>query len=70
MRFGGRAYLCASEHLRGVTPDEADRLGLDEGRLLDVLLWAAREVPENCEDLTSQPEPPSGNSNGTTQGTR
>ena len=58
MRFGGRAYLCASEHLRGVTPDEADRLGLDERRQLDELLRAAQEVPENFEDLTSKPGPP------------
>ena len=57
MRFGGRAYLCATEHLRGVTPDEADCLGLDEKRQLDELLLAAREVPANCEDLTSQPGP-------------
>ena len=33
--FGGRAHLCATEHLRGVTPDEADRLGVDERRQLD-----------------------------------
>ena len=58
VRFGGRAYLCATEHLRGVTPDEADCLGLDERRQLDELLWAAREAPENYEDLTSQPGPP------------
>ena len=57
VRFGGRAYLCATEHLRGVTPDEADCLGLDERRQLDELLRAAREVPENYEDLTSQPGP-------------
>ena len=48
VRFGGRTYLCATEHLRGVTPDEADRLGLNERRQL-------QQVPENYEDLTSQP---------------
>ena len=53
VRFGGRAYLCATEHFRGVTPDEADCLGLDERRHFDELLWAAREVPEKYEDLTS-----------------
>ena len=58
MRFGGTAYLCATEHLRGVTPDEADCLALDERRQLDELLRAAREVPENYEDLTSQLGPP------------
>ena len=58
MRFGERAYLCATEHLRGVTPDESDRLGIDERRQLDELLRAAREVPESFEDLTSQPGPP------------
>ena len=41
-----------------VTPDEADCLGLNERRQLDELLQAAREVPENYEDLTSQPGPP------------
>ena len=41
-----------------VTLDEADCLGLDERRQLDELLRAAREVPENYEDLTSQPGPP------------
>ena len=46
VRFGGRAYLFATEHLRGVTPDEAYRLGLDERRQLDELLRAAGEVPE------------------------
>ena len=30
--FGGRADLCATEHLRGVTLDESDRLGIDERR--------------------------------------
>ena len=29
VRFGGRANLCASEHLREITPDVADRLGID-----------------------------------------
>ena len=57
MRFGGRVYLCATEHLRGVTPDEADSLGLDERRQLGELLPAVREVPDNYEDLTSQPGP-------------
>ena len=52
--------MCATEHLQGVTPDEADRLGTDGRRQLDELLKAAQEVPENFEDLTSQlgPEPP------------
>ena len=36
VRFGGRGYLCATEHLRGVTPDE--------------LLKAAVDVPENYEN--------------------
>ena len=58
VRFGGTAHLCATEHLRGVTPDEADCLALDERRQLDELLRAAREVPENYEDLTSQLGPP------------
>ena len=57
MRFGGRAHLCAAKHLRGVTPDEADCLGLDERRQLDELLR-----PENFEDFTSQPGPPVGTS--------
>ena len=46
VRFGSRAYLCATEHLRGVTPDEADRWGLDERRQLEELLKAACEVRE------------------------
>ena len=50
--------MCATEHLRGITPDEADRLGTDERRQLDELLRAVQEVPENCEDVTSQPGPP------------
>ena len=58
VRFGGRAYLCATEHLRGVTLDESDRLGINERRQLDELLKAAQEVPETFEDLTSQPGPP------------
>ena len=57
VRFGGRAYLCIPVHLRGVTPDESDRLGIDERRHLDDLLKAAQEAPENYEDLTSQPGP-------------
>ena len=53
MRFGARAYLCATEHLRGVTPDEADRQGLDERRQLEELLKAA------ClKTVSSQPGPP------------
>ena len=51
------AYLCATEHLRGVTPDESDCLGLDERRQLDELLRVAREAPENYENMTSQPGP-------------
>ena len=48
-----RAYLCVTEHLRGVTPDKADCLDLDERR-------QPREVPENYEDFASQPGlPPS-----------
>ena len=58
VRIGGRAYLSATEHLRAVTPDEAGCLGFDERRQLNELLRAAREVPENYEDLTSQPGPP------------
>ena len=54
VRFGGRAYLCAAQRLPGVTPDEADCLGLDGRRQLDELLQADREVPENYKDLTSQ----------------
>ena len=54
--FGARAYSCATEHLRGVTPDEADRQGLDERRELEELLKAACEV--HNEDLTSQPGRP------------
>ena len=61
--------MCATEHLRGVTPDEADRLGLDERRQLDELLRAAQEVPENYEDLTSQPGTGE-SSDRTTKGTR
>ena len=57
VKFGRRAYLCATEHLRGVTPDEADCLGIDESRQLDELLKAAQKVPENYVDLTSQPGP-------------
>ena len=52
--FGARAYLCATEHLREVTSDAADCLGLDQRRQWDELLKAAREMPENYEDLTSQ----------------
>ena len=33
-------------------------MGLDQRRQLDELLKAAREVRENCADLTSQPGPP------------
>ena len=50
--------MCATEHLQGVTPDEADCLGLDERRQSDELLRAAQEVPGNYKDLTSQPGPP------------
>ena len=57
VRFGGRACLCATEHLRGVTSDEAACLGLDERTQLHELRRAAQEVPENYEDLTSQPWP-------------
>ena len=42
LRFGGRAFFCATEHLRGVMPDEADRLGIDEMTQLDELLRAPR----------------------------
>ena len=38
VRFGGRASLCATEHMCRVTPEEADCLGLDERRQLDELL--------------------------------
>ena len=58
VRFGGRACLCTAEHLRGVTPDEADCLGLDERTQLHELRRTAQELPENYEDLTSQPGPP------------
>ena len=47
---GGRADLCAAEHLRRVAPDEGNRLGMDESRQEDELL--------NCGDPTSQPRPP------------
>ena len=59
VRFGGRAYLCATEHLRGVTPDKLDRLGalMNRETVGRAALKAAREVPENYEDLTSQPRP-------------
>ena len=56
--LGGGAFLCTTEHFREVTPDEADCLGLDHRRPSDELLKAAREVPENYDDLTSQPGPP------------
>ena len=63
--FGGRAHLCATEHLRGVTPDEADRVGLDERRQSDELLRAVQEVFEKLRglDISSLPvedptEPP------------
>ena len=71
VRFGGRAHLCATEHLRGITPDEADRLGTDERRQLDELLRAVQEVPENCEDVTSPAGTPAtgGSSDRTTKGT-
>ena len=52
-------------------PDEADRLGIDEGRQLDELLRAAQEVPENYQDLTSQQGPVTGGgSDRTTKETR
>ena len=35
--FGGRAYLCAAEHLRRVAPDEGNLLGMDESRKVDEL---------------------------------
>ena len=54
VRIVGRAYMCVTEHLRGVTPDDADCLGLDERRELDELPRAARDVPENHGDLTPQ----------------
>ena len=44
--FGRKAYLCDSEHLREVTPDEAECSGFHQRRQLDE------------EDLTSQPGPP------------
>ena len=50
--------MCATEHLRGVTPDESDRLGIDERRQLDELIRAAKEVKENYGDVTSQPGSP------------
>ena len=49
--------MCATEHLRGVTSDESDRLRIDERRQLDDLLKAAQAVLENYEDFTSQPRP-------------
>ena len=52
VRFGGKAYLCATEHWRGVTPDEADCLCFDERIPLDELLRAARE--RKLQVLTSQ----------------
>ena len=58
VRFGGRACMCAAEHKRGVTPDEADCVGLDEIGQLHELLRVAREVPENYEDFISRPGPP------------
>ena len=71
VRFGGRAHVCATEHLRGVTQDEADRLGLDELRQLDELLRAAQEVPENYEDDIPAGRPATGESSDrTTKGTR
>ena len=42
--------MCVAEHLRGVTSDEGDRLGMDESRQVDELL--------NYRDPTSQPRPP------------
>ena len=50
-------HTCATEQLRGVTPDEADRLGF-ETRQLDEPLQAAQEAPESCENLSSKPGPP------------
>ena len=47
--------------MRGVTPDEAECLGLDERRQLDELLRAAQEVPsvEVPTDPPREPEEPS-----------
>ena len=47
--FGGREYLCAAEHLRGVAQDEGNRFGKDESRQVDELL--------NCGNPTSRPRP-------------
>ena len=54
----GRTYSRITQHLRGVPPDEANCLDLDEGRQLAELLRPAQEVPENYEDVTSQPGSP------------
>ena len=59
-RFDGRAYLCASEHLRGVASDEVDRLGLDESRQENELLDYAdstfpSRLPSSVEISTEPP---------------
>ena len=49
--FDGRAYSYAAEHLRGVVPEEGDRLGIHESRQEDELL--------NNEDSTFRSRRPS-----------
>ena len=59
-RFDGRAYLCASEHLRGVASDEVDRLGPDESRQENELLYYEdltfpSRLPSSAEISTEPP---------------
>ena len=63
VRFGGRAYLCATEHLRGVTPDEADRLGIDERRPRGTRKLRGLDIPARSPAT-------SGGSDRTIKGTR
>ena len=60
-RFDGRAYLCASEHVRGVASDEVDRFGLDEGRQENELLdyedsTFPSRLPSSAEISTEPPK--------------
>ena len=56
VRFGGRAYLCATETLaRSHARRSGSRGPVTKEDSWPRLLPAAREVPENCEDLGLPP---------------
>ena len=55
--FGGRAHLC--EHLRGVAPDEGNRLDMDNSRQVDKRQMDAAERMNSLEGVgETAPSPP------------